>query len=339
MLVPVIDKEQNPLMPTTPSRARRWIKLGKATPFWKRGIFCVRLNTEPSDDKKQKVVVGIDTGSKREAYTVATEKQVVLNILTNTPDWVSESMSTRRDMRKARRSRKTPCRKPNPYKGKNKAFLPPSIKARWQTKIRLVSWLNKILPITDIIIEDIKAFTKKGHSKWNDAFSNLEVGKTWLYEFFTERFGFYKILGSATKKHREKREFRKATNKLEESWEAHNVDSHCLTELFFSKNLNPMTRILRVEFLRFHRRQLHRFHLKKGGNPERYGSTMSLGFKRGSIIKHPTYQLTYIGGYKGDRLSLHDLKTGKRLSQKIKPNDCNFKTYSSWRWSWIGVPS
>lgn len=37
MFVPVVDKNQTPLMPTQPSRARKWIKEGKATPFWKRG--------------------------------------------------------------------------------------------------------------------------------------------------------------------------------------------------------------------------------------------------------------------------------------------------------------
>jgi NAD(P)-dependent dehydrogenase (short-subunit alcohol dehydrogenase family) len=33
MFVPVLDHTQQPLMPTTPSRARRWIKNGKATAF------------------------------------------------------------------------------------------------------------------------------------------------------------------------------------------------------------------------------------------------------------------------------------------------------------------
>ncbi len=42
--VPVVDYNQISLMPTTPARADKWIKSGKATPFWKRGIFCVRLN-------------------------------------------------------------------------------------------------------------------------------------------------------------------------------------------------------------------------------------------------------------------------------------------------------
>jgi hypothetical protein len=46
IFVPVVDQEHYPLMPTTPSRARRWIRSGKATSFWKGGFFCVRLNKQ-----------------------------------------------------------------------------------------------------------------------------------------------------------------------------------------------------------------------------------------------------------------------------------------------------
>ena len=68
--VPVVDRAGKPLMPTTPSRARRWIKSKEATPFFKRGIFCVRLNREPSGREYQDIAVGIDPGSKREGFTV-----------------------------------------------------------------------------------------------------------------------------------------------------------------------------------------------------------------------------------------------------------------------------
>jgi len=67
--VAVVDKNQKPLMPTTNSRAYRWIKSGKATPFFKKGIFCIRLNKEV-DNKKQEIAVGVDPGSKREGFTV-----------------------------------------------------------------------------------------------------------------------------------------------------------------------------------------------------------------------------------------------------------------------------
>ena len=57
-------------MPTTPQRASQWIKSGKATPFWKNGVFCVRLNVEPSTRYTQEIAVGVDPGSKKEGFTV-----------------------------------------------------------------------------------------------------------------------------------------------------------------------------------------------------------------------------------------------------------------------------
>src|SRR5260370_8288660 len=80
MFVPVIDRNQHPLMPTTPSRARRWIKSGKATAFWKGGLFCVRLNAEPLAREVQPLAVGIDPGSKREGYSVLSAAHTYLNI-------------------------------------------------------------------------------------------------------------------------------------------------------------------------------------------------------------------------------------------------------------------
>ena len=80
MFVPVVDTYQNPLMPTTPQRAGKWIKSGKATPFWKNGVFCVRLNVGPSSDYKQEIVVGVDPGSKKEGFTVKSQAHTYLNV-------------------------------------------------------------------------------------------------------------------------------------------------------------------------------------------------------------------------------------------------------------------
>jgi hypothetical protein len=66
MFVPVVDQNQNPLMPTTPSRASRCIKSGKATHFWKRGVFCVRLNIESYSRNLQPSAIGVDPGSNTE---------------------------------------------------------------------------------------------------------------------------------------------------------------------------------------------------------------------------------------------------------------------------------
>ena len=110
MFVPVVDSNQKPLMPTTPNRARRWVKSGKATPFWKKGVWCVRLNIEPSGRQTQDVVVGIDPGSKKEALTVASAAHCYLNIQADAVTWVGKVIKSRRQMRRARRSRKCPYR-------------------------------------------------------------------------------------------------------------------------------------------------------------------------------------------------------------------------------------
>ncbi|MEH2461584.1 RRXRR domain-containing protein [Nostoc sp.] len=63
MRVPVISKDNLPLMMTKPSRARRWIEQGKAIgKFDKLGIFYVQLLAEPSDAKTQNLVIGLDPG-------------------------------------------------------------------------------------------------------------------------------------------------------------------------------------------------------------------------------------------------------------------------------------
>jgi RRXRR protein len=78
--VPVVDFAQRPLMPTTPARAESWIKSRKATPFFRKGIFCVRLNVEPSNRHTQPVAVGIDPGSQREGYTVKSKSPALAYI-------------------------------------------------------------------------------------------------------------------------------------------------------------------------------------------------------------------------------------------------------------------
>jgi hypothetical protein len=125
MVVPVVDSDQHPLMPTTPARARRWIRSGKATAFWKGGIFCVRLNVEPSARQTQPVIVGIDPGSKKEGYSVVSAAHTYLNIQADARTGVQEAEQQSTRMRRTRRYRKTPYRKmrPNRHQSKKKLRL------------------------------------------------------------------------------------------------------------------------------------------------------------------------------------------------------------------------
>ena len=99
MFVPVVDQDQHPLMPTTAARAKRWIKSGKATAFWKGGIFGVRLNVEPSAREIQPIAVGIDPGSKREGYSVISAAHTYLNIQAEARTGVKAAEEQRREPR------------------------------------------------------------------------------------------------------------------------------------------------------------------------------------------------------------------------------------------------
>lgn len=329
MFVPVVDANGKPLMPTKPSRARRWIKSGKATPFWKRGLFCVRLNVEPSGRVIQPVAVGIDPGSKKEGWSVKSLAHTYLNLQADAVTWVKEHVETRREMRRGRRYRKTPCRANR--KNRARGNLPPSTKARWQWKLRLARWLVKLYPVACFVVEDIAAHTRGGR-RWNALFSPLQVGKQWFYENLAQLGKVETRSGWQTKELRDALGLRKIGNKQAEVFEAHCVDSWVLANWWTGGHAKPdNTRLLCVTPLRFHRRQLHRLQPEKGGVRKPYGGTRSLGFKRGSLVKHPKWGIAYVGGVLKDRISLHRLADGKRLCQNAKPSDCKFLAFNSWR--------
>jgi len=329
LFVPVIDLNQKPLMPTTPNRAATWIRSGKATPFWKHGVFCVRLNVEPSARMIQPVTIGIDPGSKKEAFTAKSEAHTYLNIQTDAVTWVKDAVKRRREMRRARRFRTTPCRRPR--FNLSKGGMPPSTKARWQWKLRICSWLMKMFPIDSFVVEDIKARTT-GKKRWDRSFSPLEVGKQWFYGELSNLGTVKTKQGYETKELRDSAGLKKSRNKMAEIFEAHCIDSWILANSWIGGHILPDNKeMLLITPLRFHRRQLHALQPSKGGIRRPYGSTHSLGFKRGSLVKHSTFGLSYIGGTSKNRISLHSLADGQRLCQNANPMDCKFLAFNSWR--------
>jgi hypothetical protein len=331
MSVPVVDQNQKPLMPTTSARARRWIRDGKATPFWDRGIFCIRLNREPSGTATQPIIVGIDPGSKREGITVKSAAHTYLNIEAEAVTWVSDAVTTRREMRRARRFRNTPCRANRSNRARG--GLPPSTKARWQWKLRLARWLAGIFPIFEFVVEDIKATTHHRGRRWNSSFSPLEVGKAWFYEELELIAPVIKRSGWETKLLRDELGLHKAKNKTATVFSAHCVDSWVLANSLTGGHRAPDNQdLLAVVPLRFHRRQLHRLQPETGGVRKPYGGTHSHGLKRGGLVQHTKFGLAYIGGYLRGRVSLHSLVDGKRITQKAKLSDCRIRSpYNSWR--------
>jgi hypothetical protein len=329
-MVPVIDSKQNPLMPCTERRARRMIESKKATPFFKHGLFCIRLNVEPSARDVQPIVVGVDPGSKKEGFTVKSEAHTLLNLQADAVTWVMDAVETRRSMRRTRRNRKTPCRQPR--FNRSRGSLAPSTKARWQWKLRIIGQLAKVFPITDIVVEDIRAKTIKKARKWNKSFSPLEVGKHWFYSQIKLFGNLHLKQGFETKELRDQLGLKKTSKKLAEVFEAHCVDSWVLANWLVGGHSSPDNKsILCISPLQLHRRQLHALQPSKGGVRREYGGTRSCGFKRGSLVKHPKWGLVYVGGTMKGKISLHSIETGKRLCRNAKPQDITFKSFNTWR--------
>lgn len=333
IFVPVVDSHQRPLMPTTPSRARRWVKSGKATHFWKGGIYCVRLNVEPSARETQPIAVGIDPGSKKEGMVVASAAHTYLNMQVDARTGVKEAEADSTRMRRTRRGRTTPYRQPRQNRRQSKKKLPPSTRARWQWKLRLAAFLCRLFPVRAFVVEDIRARTRKGRRRtWNGSFSPLEVGKLWFYNSLHKLAPVTIKQGWETSALRDALALKKTGRKMAEVWEAHAVDAWVLAwSVVGGSHIPDNTRLMCVMPFLWHRRQLHRFQPGKGGRRASYGGTLSLGIKRGTLVRHPKWGKATVGGTMQGRISLHHPETNRRLTQSANVADCQMVKLLRWR--------
>jgi len=198
----------------------------------------------------------------------------------------------------------------------------------------VVKWLKKVFPISHFIVEDIKAKTLEGKRKWNLSFSPLQMGKSWFYSEL-EKLGFLELKqGWETKRLRDELGLKKSKSKLSGKFEAHCVDSWVLANSAFDTQTEPENKqILYLKPLQFFRRQLHVFNFTKDSIRKLYGGTRSLGFKRGSIVRHIKHGVCLIGGTSKNLISLHSTVNYKRLCQNAIPSDIKFLAYNNWRWS------
>lgn len=154
MLVYVLNKNKEPLMPCSSAKARKLLKQNKAKV----------LRTEPftiqllygNSGYKQDITLGVDAGSKYIGLSASTPNKELYSADVELRNDITDLLSTRRQNRRTRRNRKTryrKCRFLNRVKLKNKGWLAPSVENKINTHFRVIKDVYKILPITNIIVE------------------------------------------------------------------------------------------------------------------------------------------------------------------------------------------
>ena len=206
--VPVQNPDGSPGMPTKASRARRWVREGKATGHWNdAGVYYVRLVDEPSSRNLQPVVVGVDPGKSYTGIAIQSSQFTLYTAHLVLPfQRVKERMGAavikkgkiiknirgralhRRVRRSQRLNRKIPFeqrahRQKRFDNRRSEGKIPPSIRAAREMEIRVVTELAKIYPVSRIVYEIIKADVdltsgRKGASS-GKGFSPVMVGQGW----------------------------------------------------------------------------------------------------------------------------------------------------------------
>lgn len=293
--VPVVGKDGAPLTPCTPSKARKLIKGGVAEKKWnKLGIFYIQMLVDTRKETPE-MCLGMDPGSKFDGYAVVSEKEIQQTGMSILPKMVRKKNENRREMRRARRFRKTwrrPCRFDN--RKKPEGWIAPSQKAKVDFRLRIIEELCKLYPIRRFAVEDVRFNHYK--KRWGKFFSTVEIGKTKLYEALSKLGVVRKYTGVETSELRKKFGLKKITKKSELVPEAHATDAIAIAmDMVGGVVVSRIKSFFVWKRYEFYRRQLHKRQPSKGGIRERYGgSVLTKGLKKGDVVS---------GIYKGRKVT------------------------------------
>lgn len=278
--VPVVSVDGKPLMPTTPRKARLLISDGLAKPRRnKLGLFYVQM-LRPVGTKTQPMSLSVDPGAKYDGVAVASHRQVELKAMVFLPDDVPKKMETRRNLRRARRYRKTP-RRPARFDNRRRKgyWLAPTQRSKVETRLKVVRELCRIYPVRLIVTEDVRF--NHARNRNGRYFSTVEIGKTLTYREYRKLAELKLVEVSDTDAWREKFGLPKLTARRWEQVPAtHANDAVAMLAGVTGCETNNGAPFYVWRRLRYTRRSLHRQNFQKGGVRPRFGGTANGGFFR-----------------------------------------------------------
>ena len=115
--------------------------------------FVVQLDYD-STTYTQDVSLGIDAGSKHIGVSASSDKKEMLAAQVELRNDIVKLLSTRRELRRNRRNRKTRYRKSRFDNRKKKdGWLAPSVEQKIESHLKVIRFVHKLLPITKTTIE------------------------------------------------------------------------------------------------------------------------------------------------------------------------------------------
>ncbi|MCP6758646.1 MAG: RRXRR domain-containing protein [Fischerella sp. CENA71] len=339
--VSVLSPLGKPLMPTKASRARRWLKEGKAKVVHNDlGIFQIKLISHPKSQNTQAIAVGVDPGKHYTDIGVQSARSTLWLAHLQLPfKTVRSRMEQRRIMRRGRRGRRINrkvafskrAHRQKRFDNRRQCKIPPSIRANRQLELRVLDELSWIYPITTVTYEIVKA-------RGDKEFSPVMVGQNWQLQNLQE-FGFEEVKqieGWQTINIRQQLKLHKQKHSKGDAIPAtHAVDGVALAASAFirygriechsqgwigeiSVTPAPFTVIRRPPVSR---RQLHLMVPAPGGVRRKYGGTVTrYGFRKGDYVEATQGGRTYRAWVSGDtekQVSVSD-QNWKRLGQFSK---------------------
>jgi hypothetical protein len=353
MRIPVVDSNHQPLMPTTPARARKWVESGKAVKCWSDcGQFYVRLTVEPSGYATQDIVVGIDPGKRYSGIGVQSARFTLYSTHLVLPfKTVRDRMDSRRLMRRSRRGRRINrkvafskrAHRQKRFANRRKSKLAPSIRSNRQLELRIVSELCKLYPVIEIRYEyvraDVDLTSGRRKARSGVGFSPVMVGQRWMLKQLEQFAPVVKVEGyqtASTRKHLGLTKNKADKSKAE--FNTHAVDGVAIAASHF------------VEYRRYHkaredgadwfgtvsitpalffvirrppysRRQLHLMVPAKGAVRRKYGGTVTRhGFRKGDLVNSPK-GIGYVSGDTEKQISVSDAnwkRLGRISAKKVQ---------------------
>jgi N6-L-threonylcarbamoyladenine synthase len=148
----VLNQRGQPLMPTTPRKARVLLAQGKAE-VKTRTPFTIQL-TVATGETTQPITLGVDPGYKYVGLSAVTEKRELYCAEAVLRTDMVDLLSARRAYRKNRRGRNLRYRQPRFLnRTKPKGWLAPSVQYRLNSHVNLIARVKKILPVINVRVE------------------------------------------------------------------------------------------------------------------------------------------------------------------------------------------